>query len=82
MEGGRDGFRARLSSRGVGSGVYYPTPIHRLPSYHRAEAPAVSRVSGDLPETEKAAREVLSLPVMPTLTSDELDRIVAGVNAL
>jgi len=80
VEGGRDGLEARLRERGVGSGVYYPIPIHRLPSFQRADVR--SRVSGELVETERAAREVLSLPVMPTLTQGDLERIVAGVNAL
>jgi perosamine synthetase len=78
--GGRDGLAERLKERGIGTGMYYPIPIHRLPSFQRADV--ASRVAGELPETEKAAAEALSLPVMPTLTQDELERIVAGVNAL
>jgi dTDP-4-amino-4,6-dideoxygalactose transaminase len=69
----RDAFRAALADRGVGSGVYYPTPIHRLPSFGR---------DLELPETERAAHEVLSLPVQPSLTGDEVDRVVEAVNAL
>jgi dTDP-4-amino-4,6-dideoxygalactose transaminase len=80
VEGGRDGLETRLRERGIGSGVYYPIPIHRLPSFQRPDV--ASRVFGDLAETERAAREVLSLPVMPTLTAEELERVVAGVNAL
>jgi perosamine synthetase len=80
VEGGRDGLAERLKERGIGTGMYYPIPIHRLPSFERDDVR--SRVSGDLVETEKAAREALSLPIMPTLTQEELERIVAGVNAL
>lgn len=69
----RDGFAAALEARGVGSGVYYPTPIHRLPSFD---------VHLDLPETERATREVLSLPVHPALDQGDLERIVAAVNAV
>jgi dTDP-4-amino-4,6-dideoxygalactose transaminase len=69
----RDAFAAALQGRGVGSGVYYPIPNHRLPSFGR---------DLDLPETERAAREVLSLPVHPALSSDDLDRIVEAVNAV
>ena len=69
----RDAFRAGLADRGVGSGVYYPTPIHRLASFGR---------DVELPETERAAREVLSLPVQPSLTGEEIDLVVAAVNAL
>lgn len=59
----------------VGSGVYYPIPNHRLPSL-RHFAPDL-----ELPQTEHAAREVVSLPVHPSLTPDDLERIVAAVNA-
>ncbi|SEB00501.1 DegT/DnrJ/EryC1/StrS family aminotransferase [Leifsonia sp. 21MFCrub1.1] len=70
----RDGFaRALRDEYGIGSGVYYPVPNHRLPSFDRTE---------HLPETERAAADVLSLPVHPSLTDSELDRIVAAVNAL
>lgn len=73
----RDGFVVALKEEyGVGSGVYYPIPNHRLPSL-APYAPGL-----DLPETERAAREVLSLPVHPSLSQGELDRIVAAVNAL
>ena len=60
----------------VGSGVYYPIPNHRLESL-APYAPGL-----DLPETEKAAREVISLPVHPSLTQEHLDRIVEAVNAV
>jgi len=71
----RDGFaRALREEHGVGSGVYYPIPNHRLPSLARF-APGL-----DLPETERAAREVVSLPVHPSLTKRDLARIVKSVN--
>jgi dTDP-4-amino-4,6-dideoxygalactose transaminase len=60
----------------VGSGVYYPIPNHRLDSLKRF-APDL-----DLPETEKAAAEVISLPVHPSLTQEDLDRIVTAVNTV
>ena len=69
----RDAFAEELGKRGVGSGVYYPTPIHRLPSF---------RLELDLPTTEQVAREVLSLPVYPSLTQQELETIVEVVNAV
>jgi dTDP-4-amino-4,6-dideoxygalactose transaminase len=67
----RDEFANQLSSNGVGNGVYYPTPIHRLPSFEK-------RV--DLPVTEKVAARVLSLPVHPSLTPENLEQIVSVVN--
>lgn len=68
----RDQFAARLTENGVGHGVYYPTPIHRLPSFYQQL---------DLPETERAAREALSLPVHPALSTEDLERIIEVVNA-
>lgn len=67
----RDEFMARIAEKGVGSGVYYPTPIHRLPSF---------RLDLDLPETELVVKESVSLPVHPSLTKDELKTIVEVVN--
>ena len=69
----RDRFAAELSARGVGNGVYYPTPIHRLPSFD---------LHLDLPQTELASSQVLSLPVYPSLTQGELETIAQTVNDL
>jgi dTDP-4-amino-4,6-dideoxygalactose transaminase len=69
----RDAFVRELGERGIGTGVYYPIPTHRLPSFGLAL---------ELPETERAATEVISLPVHPQLTPDDLDRIVEAVNAV
>ncbi|WP_438855334.1 DegT/DnrJ/EryC1/StrS family aminotransferase [Agromyces sp. M3QZ16-3] len=70
----RDGFATALREQyQIGSGVYYPIPNHRLPSFG---------LELDLPETERAAREVLSLPVHPSLSDGDLERIVSAVNTL
>lgn len=70
----RDGFAAALREQyHVGSGMFYPVPNHRLEPF---------RVPVDLPETEKAAAECLSLPVHPSLSEHDLERIVEAVNAL
>ncbi|SFT36903.1 DegT/DnrJ/EryC1/StrS aminotransferase family protein [Arthrobacter sp. ov118] len=70
----RDGMAKALRDEyNIGTGVYYPVPNHRLPSFNRTE---------DLPNTETAAKEVLSLPVHPSLSQDDLDRIVTAVNAV
>lgn len=69
----RDAFSAELTKRGVGNGVYYPTPIHRLPSFQLAL---------DLPATERVAQQVLSLPVHPALKKKELETIVKVVNSV
>ena len=67
----RDAFAAQLQAAGVGSGVYYPIPNHRLPSFD---------LTLDLPVTEQVAQECLSLPVHPALSQDDLERIAAAVN--
>ena len=67
----RDAFAAELTKRGVGNGVYYPTPIHRLPSFG---------LSLDLPTTESVAAQCLSLPVHPALSQGDLETIVSTVN--
>ena len=67
----RDEFMKRIGEQGVGSGVYYPTPIHRLPSFN---------LDLKLPVTEKVIKECVSLPIYPTLTQDELKTIVSVVN--
>jgi len=70
----RDGLAKALREEyAVGSGMFYPVPNHRL-------APFGHDV--DLPETELAARECLSLPVHPSLSAADLERIVTAVNAL
>jgi hypothetical protein len=78
VPGDRDAAQRHLSARGVGSAVYYPTPIHRLKPYLAAD----ERLAADLPVTDQAAAEVLSLPVHPALTERDLERIAAAVNEL
>jgi dTDP-4-amino-4,6-dideoxygalactose transaminase len=77
VAGDRDRIVTALREEyGIGSGVYYPIPNHRLASLEHF-APGL-----DLPQTEEAAREVISLPVHPSLAAEDLDRIVAAVNAV
>lgn len=73
----RDGFvKALKDEYNVGAGVYYPIPNHRLPSLTHF-APGL-----DLPETERTAAQVVSLPVHPSLSQNDLERIVTAVNAV
>jgi dTDP-4-amino-4,6-dideoxygalactose transaminase len=67
----RDLFMTQIRERGIGCGVYYPTPIHRLPSF---------KLTLDLPETEKVIKECVSLPVHPSLSKADLEKIVSVVN--
>lgn len=70
----RDGVaRALREEHGVGSGMFYPVPNHRLQPFQREI---------DLVETEVAARECLSLPVHPSLTDADLERVVDAVNTV
>ncbi|CNE15161.1 putative PLP-dependent enzyme possibly involved in cell wall biogenesis [Mycobacterium tuberculosis] len=73
----REAVQKHLDERKVGSAVYYPTPVHRLKPYLKDDRPDPR---WDLPETERAAAEVLSLPVHPSLTGEQLARIADAVN--
>lgn len=72
----RDGWARRLRERGVGTGVHYPLPIHMQPFYQQ-QGPAPS-----LPVAEAAARQVLSLPVHPGLSQDDVATVAREVVAL
>ena len=69
----RDRLVEKLAEDGIGCGVYYPVPIHRQPVYRALGYEDV------LPVAERLAGEVLSLPVHPRLTAQDLDRIAAAV---
>jgi len=69
----RDRIRRALEKQGIATRIYYATPVHRQP-LHRA----VNRHLR-LPETEKACREVLALPLFPEMRLDELRRVCAAV---
>ena len=69
----RDNFVDELANRGIGTGVYYPTPCHWLPSFESGLC---------LSETERASQECLSIPVHPLVSTDEREHIVASINSL
>jgi dTDP-4-amino-4,6-dideoxygalactose transaminase len=73
----RDAFVERLRELGVGSGVYYPIPLHR-------QKPFGELGYGDqsFPVSEKLAEEVVSIPVHPGLTDDEIDTVIEVVNTV
>lgn len=70
----RDGLAAALREEyAIGSGMFYPIPNHRLAPF---------ATDDDLPVTEQAARECMSLPVHPSVSQADLERIVTAVNTL
>lgn len=74
-ESARDRLREDLKSKGVFCNVYYPLPLHLQPIYRSGYK------SGQFPHSEKAALEVLSLPMFPELTLDQQQDVAAAVKA-
>lgn len=70
----RDALKSHLAERGIAAGVHYPAPVHLQPAYRGRLADA-----GSLPETERAAQEVLSLPLHPGLDEAAMQRVVDAV---
>lgn len=72
----RDEAAEKLREQGVGVGVHYPLPIHKQPYYQKLG------FQDSLPVSEAASREVLSLPVHPSLSQEDLEHIVGAVASL
>jgi dTDP-4-amino-4,6-dideoxygalactose transaminase len=73
----RDQLAAELERAGISTGVYYPRAVYDFECFRRHPRVAVEPT----PVAERAAREVLSLPVHPWLSDEQLDRIVSSVRA-
>jgi dTDP-4-amino-4,6-dideoxygalactose transaminase len=70
----RDGVREKLAAQGIATAVFYPVPLHRQECF--AE---LGYREGSFPEAEKAANEVLALPVFAGLTDEEVDRVAEAL---
>lgn len=75
-DGKRDELFEHMKKNEIGCGIYYPVPLHQQSYYVRELG-----YDQELPETERAAAEVLSLPVHPALSSSDLEQIAGAVNA-
>ena len=72
----RDELKRFLGERGIASAVYYPTAVHLTPAFE-----FLGYKPGAFPEAEKAAAEVLSLPLWPEMADDQVDEVCAAVAA-
>jgi dTDP-3-amino-3,4,6-trideoxy-alpha-D-glucose transaminase len=72
----RDALRAHLEAEGVASAIHYPTPIHLQPAYAD-----LGQGPGSLPVAERLADEIVSLPIFPTISTPEIERVAAAVSA-
>jgi dTDP-4-amino-4,6-dideoxygalactose transaminase len=67
----RDGLMDHLKKAGIGTGIHYPIPLHLQKAYA-----VMNYCEGDFPVTEKAAAEIVSLPMFPQLTAEQQSRVV------
>ena len=66
----RDGFIAKLATHNIGTGIHYPIPLHLQKAYSQ-----LGYHEGDFPVSERLAKEIVSLPMFPTLTDTEQKRV-------
>lgn len=72
----RDALQAHLTSKGIGTAIYYPIPLHLQQCFAY-----LGHKAGAFPESERASKEVLSLPVYPELTSVQQDEVIEAVRS-
>ncbi len=70
----RDSLQKFLKGRAIATGVHYPLPLHLQPAYGD-----LGYSEGDFPHAEKAAKEILSLPIFPEMTVEQVEEVVEAV---
>ena len=70
----RDQVLAKLNAEGIGAGIHYPIPVHLTPAFA-----GLGHGPGSFPHAERAANEILSLPIFPQITAEQQDRVVRGL---
>ncbi len=73
----RDELQSHLKERGIGTGIYYPVPLHRQPAWRAAGFPELPE--GTFPVAERLCREGLALPMFPEMTEAEIEEVVSAV---
>jgi dTDP-4-amino-4,6-dideoxygalactose transaminase len=72
----RDDLKQWLNDKGVGAGIHYPVPLHMQPAYAHLNIP-----HGTFPVSETSAEQILSLPMYPELTEEQMDEIIHHIVA-
>lgn len=72
----REGLRAFLAEHNIAAGVHYPVPLHHQPAIRRQ-----GYVAAPLPVTEQLCERILSLPIYPEMTDDQVERVATAVRA-
>jgi dTDP-4-amino-4,6-dideoxygalactose transaminase len=75
--GKRNRVLSKLRSKNIGAAVYYETPVHLLPLYRKYASQKT-----ELPETEKASRQVFSLPIHPMVKQDHIEEVVKNLERI
>jgi dTDP-4-amino-4,6-dideoxygalactose transaminase len=73
----RDAMRRHLAGRGIGTGIHYPVPVHLQPAYRNRFAAGPS----GLGVSERAAGQILSLPIYPELSDEMVDRVISAIRS-